>query len=443
MMVGLFTNLFFSLTTWSYILSVFYINKTPEEFCSSYSGNPFNLFGVNRIQWPEPKTEVEWPTDCQSICQRSNFQTNDLYPEEAGFPIAIARAVFMDYHFIELDLGAMYSPHNFYCYALDSKSSPLFHQRMRSLANCFPNVFLTDHELPMDSDGHNMNSAHYQCMLKLADYKWKYLVLLQNHDVPLKTNQELIQIFKWFNGTNDVAAAKVDDNRINPKANWTFAAMNLFKNQSRNFLLHHGYPPILPLTKSMVFVSLSREMVDFLINEINLPNVINNFEWKAYGVDEQLIGSLNAADAVDVPGGYTRHCYEKGSYSLQITKFMLDFDMFCSHDLKRHYVCVIGLEHLGILQHRPELFANKMMPNVDYNAIRCWYEELRRRTHLDRGLHQLHSSVYLNLPHVRFNRERRSENFTLTDFTCESNTRIVSWTSWLLFLLCFRVNEVD
>lgn len=107
----------------------------------------------------------------------------------------------------------MYTPQNFYCYAIDSNASPLFYKRMRALADCFPNVLLTTHEFHTDSAGHSMNRAHIACLEALArpEMKWKYVVLLQvggfslvhsllscpqNHDVPLKTNQEMLQIFR-------------------------------------------------------------------------------------------------------------------------------------------------------------------------------------------------------------------------------------------------------
>lgn len=55
-------------------------------------------------------------------------------------------------------------------------------------------------------------------------------IFFQNHDVALKTNQELIQIFKWFNGTNDISANNVPRERLNANSNWTFEALHLFKN---------------------------------------------------------------------------------------------------------------------------------------------------------------------------------------------------------------------
>ncbi|KAI6198863.1 Beta-1,3-galactosyl-O-glycosyl-glycoprotein beta-1,6-N-acetylglucosaminyltransferase 3 [Aphelenchoides besseyi] len=364
--------------------------------------------------------------DCDSIRRRAYFQTDDLYPEEADFPIAFARTVYTDYRFLEMDLAATYTPHNFYCYALDAKSSPLFHKRMRALADCFPNVFLTDIEFQMDSHGHNMTYSYHQCMMILSKvkFKWKYLVLLQNYDIPLKTNQELIQIFKWFNGTNDIASVQLQPVRIDPKANWTFEAMHLFKNETRNRVSHNGHKPVLPLTKSWDFISISRDMIDFMLEELDLRGVMKNFEWKTFGVDEQFMGSLNSADAIDAPGGYTRHCYEKGIFHAQMTIFVMWSHESCNPGFFRHYNCIFGVEQLKMLSTVPQLFGNKIMPSYDFGAAVCWYEELLRRTHVDRGLHRLNSDVYLSLPHVRFNRERNrlGSKFNINEFECNIDT---------------------
>ncbi|KAI6209094.1 Beta-1,3-galactosyl-O-glycosyl-glycoprotein beta-1,6-N-acetylglucosaminyltransferase 3 [Aphelenchoides besseyi] len=360
-------------------------------------------YASTRIKISDPKNETDLPMDCKAIRQRAYFQTDDLYPEEAEFPIAYARTVYRDYRSIEIGLAAIYNPHNFYCYALDAKSSPLFHKRMRTLAGCFPNVFLTAVEFPMDSSGHNITYSYHQCMLTLTkkEYKWKYLIMLQNDEIPLKTNQELIHIFKLFNGTNDVASVELEKIRIDPNANWTFKSLKLFKNETRNRVSHNGYAPILPITSSQDFVSVSRAMIDFMLQELDLRVFIKNLEQKnRYGVDEQFMASLNSADAIDAPGGYTRFCYDKKLYHTQATIYVIWKP--CKEGYDRHGVCVFGMEHLQKLLKLPHLFANKMIPSYDFGAMACWYEEFSRRTH------------------VRFNRERNQlgSKFNVSNFAC-------------------------
>lgn len=82
-------------------------------------------------------------------------------------------------------LASEYSPNNVYCYALDSASSTLFHKQMRALADCFPNVMLTDKEFDMDSEGKNMDKSLWECLKVLSKFKWKYVIFLQvkNFDI--------------------------------------------------------------------------------------------------------------------------------------------------------------------------------------------------------------------------------------------------------------------
>lgn len=49
-----------------------------------------------------------------------------------------------------------------------------------------------------------------------------------------------------------------------------------------------------------------------MLDQLNLDNLMTAFEWNTHGVDELLIGSLNANDAVDLPGGFSLQCLKKG-----------------------------------------------------------------------------------------------------------------------------------
>ena len=59
-----------------------------------------------------------------------------------------------------------------------------------------------------------------------------YATIFQNHDFAIRTNAEMVQIFTWMNGTNDVEMDLPFWSRIDRNQNWTFEALNLFQ-QSR------------------------------------------------------------------------------------------------------------------------------------------------------------------------------------------------------------------
>ncbi|KAI6170637.1 N-acetyllactosaminide beta-1,6-N-acetylglucosaminyl-transferase, isoform C [Aphelenchoides bicaudatus] len=396
--------------------------------CSEYfePNANFTEYKKHRVTYKDPENSKDLPTDCESIRNRTYFQTEDLYPEEKEFPIAFARAVFADYRFLEMELGNIYAPQNFYCFALDAKASPLFHERMRNLSSCFPNVYLTTREFKMDSTGKNMGYSLYECMNILAkkELNWKYLVFLQNYDSALKTNQELLQIFKWFNGTNDIASNKVVWKRINKKANWTFEALRLFKNESRNRLPHNGFPPTIQFSASLVQVSVSRAMIDFIMNELDLSQMMKQMEWGAYGIDEIIMGTLNSADAIDVPGGYSHYCTNRYNKSVYATTRLTYWNgVPCLSGLRRHSICIPGLEHMRELSEKHYLSINKFVPALDMGAAVCWQEKLFNRTHFERGTHRLNPDLYLNLPYVRFNRVRnqKGKTFDVRAFNCSDD----------------------
>jgi hypothetical protein len=62
---------------------------------------------------------------------------------------------------LENELAANYVPHNFYCFAIDRKSSDLFHRQIHALAKCVGDnvvVLDRDQEMEMDSYGQNLVS---------------------------------------------------------------------------------------------------------------------------------------------------------------------------------------------------------------------------------------------------------------------------------------------
>ena len=77
-----------------------------------------------------------------------------------------------------MELAAEYAPQNFYCFTLDVKSDSVFKNRMRNLANCFPNVFISEREYNTTSWGTHINYALMDCFGILIDFQWEYVISL-------------------------------------------------------------------------------------------------------------------------------------------------------------------------------------------------------------------------------------------------------------------------
>uniref|UniRef100_A0AC35FLN3 Core-2/I-Branching enzyme n=1 Tax=Panagrolaimus sp. PS1159 TaxID=55785 RepID=A0AC35FLN3_9BILA len=359
--------------------------------------------------------------ECEDIFSRHYFPLKPLTNSEKDFPIAFARIVYRDYYFLETELATNYQPQNFYCYAIDKKSKKIFHEQIKNLSKCFPNVFFTKKEYAVDSAGHFMNIAHLECIKLLNEFKWKYVVLLQNHDFAIKTNAEMVQIFKWLNGTNDVELRKLPKKRIDKTYNYTFEDLKLFKNETRNSISFNGFPPQLNFAKGYVESSLSKEMVNFMLNEMDLTELLIRLNKRGFGVDEIFIPTLQATEALNIPGGFFHRCIDKMGGNIHFTRKSSWNGANCQSKILRHGICVYGLEDLIVLENYPQIFANKMIQDVDFGAYICWSERMFNRTFNENRLdpiETLNATIYLEHPAVRYNRERHLPNFDPEKFQC-------------------------
>jgi len=149
---------------------------------------------------------------------------------EAHFPIAFAQIVYRDYLQVERQTALYLQKQNHFCFTLDTKASPVFKKRIHQLASCYPDqIHLAEREWDVRSSGKNQSRAYLQCLRRLEPYEWRYVVQLQNHDVPLRTNAELVEVFRIMNGTNDVGADEPVNHRSSMPGNYSFGHLNLFK----------------------------------------------------------------------------------------------------------------------------------------------------------------------------------------------------------------------
>jgi hypothetical protein len=144
----------------------------------------------------------------------------------------------------------------------------------------------------------------------------------------------MVRILKWMNGSNDVEITSLPGGRVDETLDWSFEALNLFQNrkplsfiishqsfsETRNTMKFNSYEPKLVFSKGYVESTLSRPMVDFMLNELNLTELMRRIEMKGFGVDEIMIPTLDAADAIAAPGGFTHHCFAKNVEVKHITR---------------------------------------------------------------------------------------------------------------------------
>uniref|UniRef100_A0A915DPU0 Uncharacterized protein n=1 Tax=Ditylenchus dipsaci TaxID=166011 RepID=A0A915DPU0_9BILA len=166
-----------------------------------------------------------------------------------------------------------------YCIAVDGKSSEQFKADMDLLADCFPNIFVFQVG-KVEWCGYTIVKAVMTCLHYLSElnHKWKYVQYLSGVDLPLKTNLEMVRIFKRLNGTINASVLKFPAERLKSAANKSVP---------------------LPLWKSSLSSLLPRATVDAMIKSEKVRDLLS-FLQLTVCPDESLWTTI-AGNPADLP----------------------------------------------------------------------------------------------------------------------------------------------
>ena len=132
--------------------------------------------------------------------------------EEMDFPLAFGLKMHTAPEQAEQLLRTIYRPHNVYCIHVDKKADDAVLRVMTSIAACFPNVILTD-RISFVYGSYDAIRAELITMTCALESKvdWKCYLNLAGQEFPLRTNLEMVRIFKLLNGTNDIESFPMPD----------------------------------------------------------------------------------------------------------------------------------------------------------------------------------------------------------------------------------------
>ncbi|CAO4373668.1 unnamed protein product [Caenorhabditis nigoni] len=372
------------------------------------------LVGENRIPLIENR---RLNMSCPAIQHRIHPKNRNFRLLDSG--LAFARVVFMGYEFIEKQLEMSWHPQNVFCFTVDKKSPNEFISKMQKLDECLEKVIVLPVVENYDSAGHNMNVGHKRCMeALLPKTNWSYILLLQNHDVIVKSVYEISRIYSLLGGVNDVHFGKEIDGRRVPGLNWDPKNLHLFRNESGINEKVLNEP--MRVYSGAVQVSMSRAAVKWLIEDVDVSMTIEQFNRTKYAGDEQLIPSLYLNNEYGMPGHFTDQCIEYQGID-QITRFVQWVRggiNDCHTKSFRHGVCLIGIEQFRALSRMPFITVNKMVPSFDYSIIECTSELLYNRTFLGQMDHELDEHFYEELLHVKYHKHHKDTGYKLD---CSSN----------------------
>ena len=147
-------------------------------------------------------------TDCGCFRSRLDYFTPaDTTPEERAFPIAFSLLTYENLEQTERLLRLVYRPHNLYCIHVDRKSNEEMHRGIEAVAACLPNVMVARPAINVKWGAITVLQAEMLCMgylLAHSGVQWKYFINLVGRDLPLRTNEELVEILEAYGGANDI-----------------------------------------------------------------------------------------------------------------------------------------------------------------------------------------------------------------------------------------------
>lgn len=119
--------------------------------------------------------------------------------------LAFSILVYEQVEQLERLLHAVYRPQNYYCIHVDKKSSPALHQAVKSITDCFDNMFIASKLETVVYAGYSRLQADINCMEDLNKLPgWSYFMNLASTEFPLRTQHEINTILRMYNGANDV-----------------------------------------------------------------------------------------------------------------------------------------------------------------------------------------------------------------------------------------------
>ncbi|XP_013385195.1 beta-1,3-galactosyl-O-glycosyl-glycoprotein beta-1,6-N-acetylglucosaminyltransferase isoform X1 [Lingula anatina] len=363
------------------------------------------LYAKSRVKMTKPKfisdhAFGELTSNCDTFKRTRGYVLNSL-EEEEQFPIAFSILLYKDVHQTERLLRAIYRPQNTYCIHVDAKSSETVHIAIRNIAKCFDNVFIASKLERVIYAGFSRLKAEINCMHD--SYKrpeqWKYYINLPSQEFPLKTNYEMVQILKLYNGANDIEG--ITGRRLSGIAyrfryHWDIQEKNGKRIYNNTRILKSKPPNNITIIRGSAYGIFSRQFVRFIL--IN-PSAKALLEWSrdTYSPDEYYWATLNFLKYnphLNTPGGYDGVPDSKPWLAVWAAWKGVDK---CYGKWQRG-ICVFGVGDLQFMVERKELFVNKFLYDYEPLALECAEEWLRYK---QMAVLPIDLSYYRNLTFLR------------------------------------------
>ncbi|XP_078411622.1 putative beta-1,3-galactosyl-O-glycosyl-glycoprotein beta-1,6-N-acetylglucosaminyltransferase 7 [Cetorhinus maximus] len=327
-------------------------------------------------QWKPETFHIQDPVNCSQIKQEHHFITSILSQEEASYPLAYIITIHKELEMFVKLLRAIYNPQNVYCIHIDQKSPEDYKRKVKSLTDCFDNIFIASKLERVIYAGFSRLQADINCMKDLVNsrVKWKHVINLCGQDFPIKTNQEIIWHIK----------SKWEGKNITPGTrqppNMKYRTKYSYKEEINNgnayiYQLNQKKtePPLeLTIYFGTAYYALTRKFVQFVLEDAYAKALL---EWSqdTYSPDEHYWVTLNRLK--DAPGTTPNVSWEGNIRAVKWAPIAgPSLDECYGHYF--HDICVYGLRDLKWIIAQPDMFANKFEMSTSPLTVKCmehWY----------------------------------------------------------------------
>lgn len=355
-----------------------------SDFCRNHSDNCTGLTCLNvltgsgldkyesiiKLIPPQLTTEQSYfnvTDDCQKYKQDAGYVLRSVDEESKNFPIAFNILMHTGIDQFELLLKALYRPQNSFCIHVDKKSPADFQRAVRSIAECFDNVFLASQMESIRWAGYNRLQADITCMKDQLsrNITWKYLINTAGQAFPLRTVEEMVDILKIYNGANDIEGIygkRILKGRFENE--WVEGKDGLTKTGKKNPKPPHN----IDIVRGSAYGIFSRKFVEFIVGDKRAKDLL---QWSrnTWSPDELYWATLHHTYSnphLKTPGGFSGYPSDKKWLAVYA-----NWGEKPCHGRNVRGVCVNGLKDVVSLIDRKEFFANKFYHDYQPLALSC------------------------------------------------------------------------
>ncbi|KAL0594654.1 Beta-1,3-galactosyl-O-glycosyl-glycoprotein beta-1,6-N-acetylglucosaminyltransferase 7 [Plecturocebus cupreus] len=254
----------------------------PDELCSTLFEGKGAAPQIAKFCKTPHKSKIHaylhTPGNCSGISHGLHFITRPLSAEEGDFSLAYIITIHKELAMFVHLLRTIYVLQNVYCIHVDEKAPKKFKTAVRTLVNCFENVFISSKREKVAYAGFTRLQADINCMKDLvhSKFQWNYVINLCGQDFPIKTNKEIIHYIrsKW-NGKN-IASGVIQPPHI--KSNTSQSHLKFIPEGIIYAFPNNRFKDKPPHNLTIYFGSayyvLTRKFVEFILTDIRAKDML-------------------------------------------------------------------------------------------------------------------------------------------------------------------------